>query len=162
MFHLQATCQQTLVFTPMLIKVNYFVVWGHWHKTVVFLVYVMYKSSKFQDASNTNWWLTYVFLWDSKHFFSSCLNYFCFARPNVSWLLGDSFSFFFHPLTFMGAKHFFFPSSSWDIPSTASYLRRKVILENSGKLSSQPTVHQQRFPESWNLTNPPLQFIFIS
>lgn len=29
MFHIQATSQQTLVFTPMLIKVNDFVVWGH-------------------------------------------------------------------------------------------------------------------------------------
>lgn len=33
MFHIQATSQQTLVFTPMLIKVNYFVVLGHWCKT---------------------------------------------------------------------------------------------------------------------------------
>lgn len=33
MFHIQATSQQTLVFTPMLIKVNYFVVLGHWYKT---------------------------------------------------------------------------------------------------------------------------------
>lgn len=33
MFHMQATSQQTLVFTPTLIKVNDFVVWGHWYKT---------------------------------------------------------------------------------------------------------------------------------
>lgn len=33
MFHIQATSQQTLVFTLMLIKVNYFVVLGHWYKT---------------------------------------------------------------------------------------------------------------------------------
>lgn len=69
MFHIQATSQQTLVFTPMLIKVNDFVVWGHWYKTCALLVYVMYKSSKFQDASRTNWWLTYVVYGDSKHFF---------------------------------------------------------------------------------------------
>lgn len=33
MFHLQTTRQQTSVFTPMLIKVNYLVVRGHWWKT---------------------------------------------------------------------------------------------------------------------------------
>lgn len=35
MFHIQATGQQTLVFTLMLIKVNYFVVLGHWYKTCI-------------------------------------------------------------------------------------------------------------------------------
>lgn len=37
MFHIQATSQKTLVFTPMLIKVNYFVVLGHWYKTCALL-----------------------------------------------------------------------------------------------------------------------------
>lgn len=32
-FHIQATSQQTLEFSPRLIKVGYFVVFGYWSKT---------------------------------------------------------------------------------------------------------------------------------
>lgn len=50
---------------------------------------------------------------------------------------------FLPSLTFVGAKHFFFYFLNH--PCTASYLRREVILESSGTLSSQPIGHQQRF-----------------
>lgn len=43
MFHIQATSQQTLVFTLMLIKVNYFVALGHWYKTCI-LFSLCYKQ----------------------------------------------------------------------------------------------------------------------
>lgn len=124
MFHIQATSQQTLVFTPMLIKVNDFVVWVPGIKLVLFLVYVTYKSSEFQDAPRRNWWLTYAFLCDSKHFFSLCLNYLGFSMSNAlmmpmgCFFLSSSSIFF----TFMTLGRFF---SAWAISSIIICSRRK-------------------------------------
>lgn len=90
MFHLQTTRQQTSVFTPMLIKVNYLVVRGHWWKTcgLLGLCYVR----KFKTSRRIQHQLMACVCFPVRFqsiFFNLCLNYFCSARTNVSLFLQD-------------------------------------------------------------------------
>lgn len=132
-------------------------------KLVLFLVYLMYKSSKFQDASRTNWWLTYACLWWFKAFFSVYVWITsAFLCQMCSWFLWDSFSLlsFF---TFMMLELFFLlePSSCCnllkeEVKSTRSYMTNETLILNC-KLPIKIFL-----PEKWNLINPFCSCLFIS
>lgn len=69
MFHIQATGQQTLVFTLMLIKVNYFVVLGHWYKTCILFSLCYVQKFKISRCIQHTLMTYLCLLCDSKHFF---------------------------------------------------------------------------------------------
>lgn len=110
MFHIQATSQKTLVFTPMLIKVNYFVVLGHWYKTCALLSLCNVQKFKISGCIQHKLMIYLCFsMWfKAFFFFSLCSNYFCFSMPNaltipvgfffsllLSFYLYDVWTFFF-------------------------------------------------------------------
>lgn len=135
MFHIQATSQQTLVFTLMLIKVNYFVVLVHWYKTCT-LFSLRYKqkfkiSRCFQHKLMTNLCFPIWF----KAFFQSM-----FELPLLFYAkcshdsFGILFPLFFYFFTFMMLELFFQLEPSPELQSTqgGSQIHKKLhYLENS-------------------------------
>lgn len=128
MFHIQATSQKTLVFTPMLIKVNYFVVLGHWYKTCALFSLCNVQKFKISRCIQDKL-MTYLCfsVWFKAFFFflfSLCLNYSASLCQMLSWFLWDSFSLFFcYPFTFTMVQFIFF--SSWAISWIIIYSKRK-------------------------------------
>lgn len=107
MFHIQATGQQTLVFTLMLIKVNYFVVLGHWYKTCILFSLCYVQKFKISRCIQHTLMTYLCLLCDSKHFSRLCLNYFCFSMPNALMI---PVGFFFSLISFYlyDVRTFFF------------------------------------------------------
>lgn len=158
MFHLQATCQQTLVFTPMLIKVNYFVVWGHWYKTCGLLGLCYIQKFKISRCIQHQLMAYVCFPVRLRAYFQLMFESLLLCQAKCLLTPGRLFFSFFHHLTFMGAKHF------------SLFLRHslhcQLLDEKSHTWKIQENLHlslsvtNRGFPERRNLTNPSLQFLF--
>lgn len=165
-FHIQATSQQTLVFTLMLIKVNYFVVLGHWYKTCILfsLCYVQkFKISRcIQHKLMT--YLCFSMWFKAFLFFSLCLNYFCFYYAKCSHdscrILFLSSSIF-SPLWCQNYSSACTPS--WII--TCSQRRSspwEVMLAMKTPISNSKSSTRIFPPQRWNLINPFCRCLFSS
>lgn len=108
MFHLQATCQQTLVFTPMLIKVNYFVVWGHWHKTCGLLGLCYVQKFKISRCIQHQLMAYVCFPVRFKAFFQLMFELLLLCQTKCLLTPGRLFFFFLPSFDLHGGKTFFF------------------------------------------------------
>lgn len=158
MFHIQATSQKTLVFTPMLIKVNYFVVLGHWYKTCALLSLCNVQKFRISGCIQHKL-MTYLCfpMWFREFFFfqfmfelllllhAKCSHDSCgilFLSPSI-----------FLPLR---CSNFFFSwAISWIVLLKAEKSNpSEVIFPMKALILNCKLAIKIFFPEKWNLINP--------